>query len=104
MVPVMDLLHYAITIVLFSVVAVGVYIVRVEMYRTLRRYDVDPYSRGWRYAGSWSWVLKYREVCTEHGLSLRYWNTVRWCLAFAKVLTPIWLLLVGVQFWRDMVR
>jgi hypothetical protein len=54
MVPVMDLLHYAITIVLFSVVAVGVYIVRVEMYRTLRRYDVDPYSRGWRYAGSWS--------------------------------------------------
>ena len=45
-----------------KVVAVGVYIVRVEMYRTLRRYDVDPYSGRWRYAGSWSWVLKYREV------------------------------------------
>jgi hypothetical protein len=100
----MDLFICVITIAAFCVIAAGVYIVRVEMYGTLRRYGVDPNSRGWRYAGSWSWVLKYREVCIEHGLSLRYWNIVQRCVGFGKVLVAVWLVLVLVQLWRDLAR
>jgi hypothetical protein len=97
--PVIAPLVYVVTIALFVIIAVGVYVARVEMYRTLRRYGVDPYSRGWRHAGSWTWVLKYREVCIQHGLSLRYWNIHQRCLAFGKVLVAVWLALVVLKFW-----
>jgi hypothetical protein len=95
---------YAIIIVALADIAAGVYIVRVEMYRTLRLHGIEPSSRGWLYAGSRSWILKYREVCVEHGLSLRYWKLLRMCVASSAVLIAIWLGLVAWQFWHDMLR
>lgn len=103
----LDVVIIGIFVVDFAIIMVGVFIARVVMYRTLHRYGVDPYARGWRYAGSWSWVLmyrEYREVCIRNGLSLRYWNIAQRLYVFAKVLTAVWLALVVVQFWRDMVR
>jgi hypothetical protein len=93
---------HAIAIVVLAVSTAGVCIVRIAMYRTLRRYGVDPYSRGWRHASSWSWVLKYRELCAQHGLSLRYWNLFWLCVASAGALATAWLALLVVQLWRDL--
>lgn len=98
----LDVLMWSVTVTIFALGAVGIYIIWVVMYRTLRRYGVDPYSRGWRYAGDWDWVLKYKEICTEHGLSLRYWNLLQHCVALGKVLTGIWVVVVVVEFCRDM--
>jgi len=100
----MDLLIHAIAIAALIVSTAGVCIVRIAMYGTLRRYGIDPYSRGWRHASSWSWVLKYREVCVQHGLSLRYWNLFRLSIAFAGALATVWIALVIVQFWQSLAR
>ena len=100
----MDLLMQAIAIVALAVIFAGVCIVRIAMYRTLRRYGVDPDSRGWRHASSWSWVLKYRELCAQQGLSLCYWNLLRLCVASAGALTAIWLALLVVQLWKGLMR
>ena len=97
----MDLLIYIIFIAVFAEMAIGVFIVRVVMYRALRQYGVDPYSRGWLYAGSRSWVLKYKEICDEHGLSLRYWKLLRLVTVSSAILGSIWLVLAVVAFLRS---
>jgi len=103
----MDLIEVvmiAIFVVGFAIMTACVCIAEIVVHPTLRRYGVDRYSRGWRHAGSWIWVLKYREICTQHGLSLRYWNLLQRGRALAIVLTTVWLILFVVQFWRHMVQ
>jgi hypothetical protein len=100
----MDVLITAIAIAALAISTAGVCIAEIVVHPTLKRYGVNRYSRGWHHASSWIWVLKYKEVCTQHGLSLRYWNMLQLCVWSAGVLVTVWLALVVVQFWRDLVR
>jgi hypothetical protein len=100
----MDILITAIGITAVGLMMAAACIAEIVVHPTLRRYGVDRYSRGWRHAGSVIWVRKYREVCIQHGLSLRYWKLIQLCGWSAGALVPVWLALVVVQFWRNMVR
>ena len=82
----------------------GVAIIYLVMHPTLRRYGIDPDSRGWIHASSWMWVSKYKQICVEEGLSLRYWRLFIGGIAISKCLGLIWVALVAWVFWHDIVR
>ncbi len=88
----------------FAVAVAGTCIVQLVMYPMLRRYGVDPHSRGWWRASSRIWVSRYKEICVENGLSLRYWHLFMFCVVSAGCLALTWLSMVIVQFWHDIVE
>jgi len=81
----------------------GVCIVRLVMYPTLRRHGIDPDLRGWRYAASRAWVSRYKEICIENRLPLRYWRLYKALVPCSGFLVTVWLIMFVVQFWRDMI-
>ena len=97
----MDLAIYLIFVALSAIIVAGIYVERVVMYRTLRRFGVDPESRGWFYLGRRHWVAEYKRICDEYGLSSRLWKLLRFGDLISGVLCAIWLVLIVVASWDD---
>jgi len=100
----MEFAIYATFIALAVCITASVYIERTVVYGTLRRYGVDPDSRGWVYVGSRYWLGKYKEICDEHGLSLQYWRFLRLTEVISGVLVVIFLILAVVVSWHDILH
>ena len=86
--------------VCMALVLVSIAVVWGVMYPTLRRHGIDPTAEGWRGAGDWKWIRKYRDLCVQHGLSLRYWKMVQWSFASGAALCVLFFVLVVLRFWR----